>query len=122
MSEDNSDLVLRLEDVRRELEKLKEIEKDLEDAILAAVDEGDVTDGDGEVLAVVESPLRFSAEKAKQLIPANLLPLVQDDRISAAKVKKLLPAIAKLLPDVKLDYDMFREKTDNRRVRILGDD
>lgn len=119
--EDNSDLVQRLDDVRREISKLKEIEDDLVAAIAAKVPEGDVTDGEGNVAAVVTHTRQFSADRARELLPANLLPLVEKTTIEAAKVKKLLPQLNKLLPEgtAPLDYDDFKAPYGKPKVKVI---
>lgn len=119
--EDNSDLVLRLDDVRREIAKLKEIEDELIAAIAAKVPEGDVTDGEGNVAAVVTQGRQFSADRARELLPESLLPLVEKTTIVAAKVKELLPQLNKLLPEgaSPLDYEDFKAPYGKPKVKVV---
>lgn len=118
MTEDNSDLVIRLEDVRLEIKKLQEMEADLESAILASVPEGKVTNANGETMAVVEQPMRFSPDVALAVLPPVLHPLITESKVSAALVKQLLPKLG----DRVVTYDMLQAPTGKKRIRIVDEE
>lgn len=120
MSEELEDLVLRLDDVELEIEKLEEQKAELTAALLAKQPEGgDITNEAGEILATFVQSMRFNADKALEIVPEDMQPLIMESKVVADKVKKLLPKLKKL--GIDLEYSAFQTPSGAPKIKIVRD-
>lgn len=115
MTPEQLDMFERLESIQTRIAQLKAEEAILTAEIAAEFGVGSKVEHEGEQVAVIEQPMKFSAKQAQEVLsvaPALLkMVMVPSVTISAAQAKKVLP------PET---YEKCKVKNGNPKVKFVG--